>query len=72
MRLFAGESSSDPVTLRARQKEDVVIHKLRNQNVSASSIGAFTKSKRRVLQHRNRTMTFPRIAEDPYAKIMLK
>jgi hydrogenase maturation factor len=54
------------------EKEDVVLHKLKNQNVNASSIGAFTKSKKRVLQHRNRTMTFPRIAKDPYAKIMLK
>lgn len=52
--------------------EDEILHKLRAQNMNASSMGAFTKSRNRVLRHRKRTTTFPRVAQDPYAKIMLK
>lgn len=54
------------------KNEAEVLRKLRDTNTPARSIGTFTQSRKRVLQHRERTMRFPRDAEDPYAKVMLK
>ena len=54
------------------KNEAEVLRKLGNANTSARSIGTFTQNRRRVLRHRERTMRFPRDAEDPYAKVVLK
>ena len=54
------------------KNEAEVLRKLRNAKMSARSIGAFTQSRKRVLQHQDGKMRFPREAEDPYARIMLK
>jgi hydrogenase expression/formation protein HypE len=52
-------------------KASSILQHLRSQDVEASIIGSFTKDKKRLIQRQNTKLSFPKIAEDPYAKIML-
>jgi hydrogenase maturation factor len=51
--------------------KDKVEETLRRNGFSASFLGAFTKSQSRILVKNKRTMPFPRVADDPYDKILL-
>jgi len=53
----------------ARAK-DKVEETLRRNGFSASFLGAFTKNQNRILVKNKRTMPFPRVADDPYNKIL--
>jgi hydrogenase maturation factor len=52
--------------------KDVALKKLEEQGIEAHCIGAFTKSKESILVKGHRCSTFPKMPEDPYAKIMMK
>jgi hydrogenase expression/formation protein HypE len=47
------------------------LRELRKQG-KASWIGTFTRSKGRLIQHGEKRTAFPSVAEDPYARIMMK
>jgi hydrogenase expression/formation protein HypE len=53
-----------------KQAQTIVQETLRKQGVPVSFIGTFTKSKNRVLEWRNGLTSFPRVADDPYGKIL--
>ncbi|UCE96603.1 MAG: hypothetical protein JSV51_03115 [Candidatus Bathyarchaeota archaeon] len=53
------------------KRKDLVLQKLRKHGVEASSIGVFTHSKKRLIQYKKKKKIFPKIAHDPYSKIML-
>lgn len=55
------------VSPKAKSK---IIRALAEQRTTVTSIGIFTKSKRRILRYKGRTEQFPLQADDPYAKIM--
>jgi len=56
----------------APKTADDALQKLRNYGVDASLIGVFTRDKKRLIQHGKKRMAFPKVAEDPYGRIMLK
>jgi len=56
----------------APKTADDALQKLRNHGVDASLIGVFTRDKKRLIQHGKKRMAFPKVAEDPYGRIMLK
>jgi hydrogenase maturation factor len=51
--------------------KDKVEETLRRNGFSGSFLGAFTKSQSRILVKNKRTMPFPRVADDPYDRILL-
>jgi hydrogenase expression/formation protein HypE len=51
--------------------KDKVEETLRRNVFSASFLGAFTKSQKRILMKNKRAKPFPRIADDPYNRILL-
>ena len=65
-------ASSTGMIVAAVDKEarTIVEETLRNQGVPASFIGAFTKSKDRVLTWGGGGTLFPRVADDPYGRIL--
>jgi len=68
-------STSSTGTLLATispEKKDQALRELRKHSVEASVIGSFTKGKKRLIQRGKEKRAFPKMAEDPYAKIMLK
>jgi len=52
--------------------KDEALRKLEKQGIEAHCIGAFTKRKESVLVKECGCSTFPKVAEDPYSKIMMK
>jgi hydrogenase maturation factor len=50
--------------------KDKVEETLRRNDFSASFLGAFTKSQNRTIVKNKRTMPFPRVADDPYNRIL--
>jgi hydrogenase expression/formation protein HypE len=54
------------------KKKDEALQELQKHGIEASCIGTFTKNKKRLIQHGKNKTAFPKTAEDPYAKIMLK
>lgn len=52
------------------ESEDQALQELRKHHIEANSIGTFTENKERVLCHGQQKTAFPRVAKDPYAKIM--
>jgi len=68
-------STSSTGTLLAavdHKKEGLALEELRKRGIEASLIGTFTKNKKRLIQHGKKKAAFPKVAEDPYARIMLK
>ncbi len=66
-------SSTGTLLAAANPKnQEKILQTLREHGIEACSLGIFTKSKKRLIQHGKKRMAFPRNAEDPYAKIMLK
>jgi hydrogenase maturation factor len=53
-----------------KQAQKIVEETLRKQGVPASFIGTFTKSKDRVLMWSSGCTSFPRVADDPYGRIL--
>ncbi len=51
---------------------DHAVEELRKHGVEVSWIGSFTKNRKRLMQRGKKTTVFPNVAEDPYAKIMLR
>ncbi|MFP3984885.1 MAG: AIR synthase-related protein [Candidatus Bathyarchaeia archaeon] len=45
---------------------------LRSHGIDATCIGVFTKNKRCIIRHGQKTKNFPQVAKDPYAKIMAR
>lgn len=54
------------------ERKDLALKELRKHGVKASVIGTFTKNRICLIQHGKEKTAFPKVAEDPYAKIMLK
>lgn len=59
------------VAVNPKIKEHV-LQELRAQNIEVNLIGTFTKNKKRLIQFGKKKTAFPKVAEDPYAKIMLR
>jgi hydrogenase expression/formation protein HypE len=54
------------------KRKDVVINELRKHGAEAGVIGIFTKNKECLIRNGKKETTFPKVAEDPYAKIMIR
>lgn len=54
------------------RSEDYALQELRKHGIEASSIGVFTKNRRRLILHGKKATAFPKVTKDPYARIMLK
>ena len=54
------------------QKKNLALEELRKHGIEASLIGTFTKTKKRLIQQERTKAIFPKVVEDPYARIMLK
>ncbi len=50
--------------------EDHALQELRRHGIEASVIGSFTRNKTRQIQHKGKAIAFPKVAEDPYARIL--
>lgn len=65
-------SSTGTIIASVNAKEaDSVLQYLRSNSVEARIIGTFTRNKKRLVQRQGSKTSFPKVAEDPYAKIML-
>ncbi len=54
------------------QRGDLALKELRKHAIEACLIGTFTKGRKRLLHRGKKKAAFPPVAEDPYARIMLK
>ncbi len=52
------------------ESKDAVVRKLRRNGISASVLGVFTESPRRILVRGGKATSFPRAGEDPYERIL--
>jgi hydrogenase expression/formation protein HypE len=52
------------------QAKDKVEEALRRNEISASFLGNFTKNKERLFIKNKKRLDFPRVADDPYSKIL--
>jgi hydrogenase maturation factor len=50
--------------------EKEVVETLKKCGLNANSLGQFTKDMKRVLVRNNQKLSFPKVADDPYSKIM--
>jgi hydrogenase maturation factor len=70
--LLSTSSTGTLLATVAPQKKDLALEELQKHGVEANLIGTFTKTKKRLIQHGKKKVAFPKITEDPYARIMLK
>lgn len=49
-----------------------VLRELRKHGIAACLIGVFTKNKKRIIRFDDKKTAFPKVAADPYGKIMMK
>jgi hydrogenase maturation factor len=52
------------------QKTEDALRELAKNEIEATLIGAFTEDKKRILRRGKHTSVFPKVAKDPYSKIM--
>ena len=70
--LLSTSSTGTLLTAIDPKKKDQVLQKLRKHGVDASFIGTFTKNRKRLIRSETKKVAFPKVVEDPYAKIMLE
>ncbi|MDH5448101.1 MAG: AIR synthase-related protein [Candidatus Bathyarchaeota archaeon] len=70
--LLSISSTGTLLTAIDPERKDQALQELLKHGIDASFIGTFTKNKKRLIQHGKKKTVFPKTAEDPYAKIMLK
>lgn len=70
--LFSISSTGTLLAAIDPKTKDQALQELLKQGIDASFIGTFTKNKKRLIQRGKKKTVFPKMTEDPYAKIMLK
>lgn len=70
--LLSTSSTGTLLVAISPEKKNQALQELRKHGVEASVIGSFTKDKKRLIRRGKEKTAFPKMAEDPYAKIMLK
>lgn len=53
------------------KRKDVVLDELQKNGVEARAIGTFAKDRKCLIRNRKKETIFPKVAEDPYCKIMM-
>jgi hydrogenase maturation factor len=68
--LLSTSSTGTIVAAVEKQAQPIVSETLRRLGIRTSFIGTFTKTKDRVIEGKRGRTSFPRVAEDPYGKIL--
>jgi hydrogenase maturation factor len=68
--LLSTSSTGMIIAAVEKQKQPIVEETLQNQGVPFSFVGTFTECKDRVIEWKSGSTPFPRVADDPYGKIL--
>ena len=68
--VLSASSTGMIVAAVEKQAQSIVEETMRKQGILSSFIGTFTKNQERILTWSNGGMSFPRVADDPYGKIL--
>jgi hydrogenase maturation factor len=72
LQLLSMSSTGTVLASVSKEAVDDAVNRLRRQGVDAHVLGAFTKDRKRVLIKDGKASRFPRVANDPYQRILPK